>query len=98
MTGLIKGRQPAGQTGYFPGFAYFIVSTSENEKELFAIAHDNNIDVDLKKISTSANKSEPGENYLQLLKLTVKVCSISFYFSIIIFFSNKDLIFSLNEL
>ncbi|MEO0688490.1 MAG: hypothetical protein AAFY76_26345 [Cyanobacteria bacterium J06649_11] len=76
MTGLIKAR---GQTGYHPGFAFFIVSTSDKEREYFAIAHDNNIDVDLKKITTSANKSEPGVYYLQQLKMIVKVFVLLFY-------------------
>ena len=75
MTGLIKAR---GQTGYHPGFAFFIVSTSDKGREYFAIAHDNEIDVDLKKITTSANKSEPGVYYLQQLKMIVKVFVLLF--------------------
>ena len=61
MTGLIKAR---GQTGYHPGFAFFIVSTSEKEREYFAIAHDNEIDVDLKKICLLYTSPSPRDGLL----------------------------------
>ena len=66
-----------------PCIAYFIVYDKKitNEDEIFSIFHDNDLDVDIKKIG-KGNASSSRDELLKELVLTLKVSAS--YFSLII--------------